>query len=214
MPLSFRPLALLCGLLLLSACGSTPERDPTPDTGENARRISPLGIDQPDPERLFQRALDASERGDTDAFLSCFAFQAPNGSYFIPQGGDRSFGADSTQIRAMAASLRPFLGSSWSRVRYGRPRNVRTDPPTSEGPMEIVYAFAAATPSDRARALADLQSLSRARGANTPPVTWEQYTAQLARLPRTASRRFVIVGKDWRFDAAWKVSPDGWQPRN
>jgi hypothetical protein len=207
---------VIVGLLALGACGSTPEGSET-DSRVNAlgteRRISPLGIDQPDPERLFQRALDASERGNTDAFLACFAFQAPNGAYFIPQGGDRSFGADANQIRAMAAGMRPFMGSSWSRVRYGRPKNVRNEPPTVEVPMEIVYDFDAASPAERQQAIADVQRLNSARGIPRAPLTWEQYTAQLARLPRTSARRFVYVGGDWRFDAAWKTSPNGWQPQ-
>ncbi|MEZ6194218.1 MAG: hypothetical protein R3F20_00595 [Planctomycetota bacterium] len=202
--------ALAILALLPLGCESSPPPSRRA-TSEPGARISPLGIDQPDPERLFRRALEASERGDADAFLACFAFQSPSGLYFIPQGGEANLEADAARMRSMAAGLRHLMNSDWTTVRYGRSRNVRNDPPTVEVEMEVNYDFDRASPADRERALRDVNAILAAQGARAP-MTWDQYTRQLAALPRTSARRFVFLGGDWRFDAAWKVSPDGWRP--
>lgn len=170
-------------------------------------RISPLGLGQPDPERMFERALAAHEAGQFWAFMSYFAFIDQKGQYFIAReesDDEERVLPDQRATRALAHSLRNFISSDWVTVEYGRPRNIRDVPTTSAVPMRISYDFSRLTPERKQRVLDEFNVMLEMQGVKKQ-LTWEEYKSQLLNGPRTAERRFVRIDGAWRFDAGWRI---------
>lgn len=214
-----RNLLLLALLAALGGCAGTGSNDTTDGSSRGGRdvdnsadagtgRVSPLGLGQPDPERMFQRALAAHEAGDFWGFMSYFAFIDKEGKYFIPREADAKNAEslpDQRATRALAQSFRSFIGSDWVSVNYGRPRNVRDEPTTSAVPMTINYDFNRLTPERRQEIVDEFNIMLELQGVQQR-LTWEQYKSQLMNGPRTAERRFVRLDGAWRFDAGWRLN--------
>lgn len=214
-----RTLAMASVIALVAGCASSGGRadpeaagaEPTEPVDLSADagtgRISPLGLGQPDPERMFERALAAHENGDFWAFMSYFAFIDKEGKYFVPREEDRKEAEglpDQRASRALAQSLRNFISSDWVQVTYGSPRNVRDEPTTAAVPMTIAYDFDRLPPERRQKIVDELNVMLELQGSKER-LTWEEYRTRLLNGPRTAERRFVRIGGAWRFDAGWRL---------
>ncbi|MCA9321923.1 MAG: hypothetical protein KDB53_14370 [Planctomycetes bacterium] len=188
------------------SCNSSP--DDSSGGSTTVQRTSPLGLGQPDPEVLFETALRDFERNDAWSFLNHFAFIDEQGKHFVPHARSGDEAPDLRNMAPLAASLRQHLSSDYALVEYGRPRNVRNDPPTVQVPMHITYQLDGLSEARKAEILQGVNRILAARhGASYRPITWDQYRKQLLNLPRQAERRFIYLDGDWRFDAGWGIDP-------
>lgn len=197
-------------IVITAACSSTSTNNSknsttTAESSENTERISPLGLGQPDPEQILSSALSAFEAGQSAEFLSYFAFRDANGRHFVPDPNDAkaSGGADMKQFAPVAATLSMCLNSDFATVQYGRPINVGNSPPTVEVPMTTTYDFRSLSESRRKEILAATNDMLQ-RSGKSQGMNWDQFVQHLRSLPRTASRRFIYLYGQWRFDATWK----------
>ncbi len=207
-----KPATFLIALILIvsiSSCANDAgpnSKRTTVASNETTQRVSPLGLGYPDPDRMFQEALDAFRRNDSWTFLSFFAFKNPEGAYFVPSPDDGAEPPDLRRMAPLARALEHHLASDWVEVGYGRVKSVNNDPPIVEVPMTVDYRFDRLDEDRKQRILGEVNRLITFRqGPSARLLTWEQYRRQLLNLPRTAVRRYVYLDGRWRFDAAWKM---------
>ena len=196
-------------MIVLACAGASSSSNTSSDADTAERRparVSPLGLGQPDPEWMFETALEDFERNDGWGFLSHFAFLNKEGKYFVRTKEDGAEAPDLRKMAPLAESMRNFLQSDWASVSYGRPVNVRNAPPTVEVPVTVTYRLNELSEDRKAQILKDVNNLLALRhGSNYRPITWEEYSAQVLNMPRVAKRRFVHIDRRWRFDAGWGV---------
>ena len=191
-------LAVICLFVVFAAC-STSSENPR-ETTNTRDRISPLGLGQPDPQRLAESALRAFQKKDSWAFLAHFAFRdEETGEFVVPSkrdGGSFS-GMRAKELRGLAQTLFPLASWSFAKSRLGNPINVRNKPPTVQVPIHVEYDFSQMTTEEIQTLMVEVNHSLSQQGLAS--VSFEEYQAQLKALPADTSRIFIYLNKRWHF---------------
>ncbi len=205
-PDTYNTLLALCLLVSLAACAGASKTENEKSDNLPDIRTSPLGIDQPDPERLAQSAIDAYGVGDVWGFLSHFGFMdAQTGAYFTPVNDkdDPFHGTKMNELRPLARSLFPLMNSKSSSIVFGRPKTVRNRPLTVDVPFTVTYDFSQLTAAEQDATLLEVNTSLHSQGQ--PTITFEQYVEKVMALPAESGHRFIYREKRWYIDGAqWR----------
>ena len=206
MKLNIAKFLMLTGLLFCSASCAGTSKQGQQEEALPPIHSSPLGIDQPDPERLAQAAINAYRVGDTWKFLSYFGFMnAQTGKYFTPinDEDDPFYDTHITELRPLAQSLFPLMNSKSSTITFGTPSTVRNRPLTVDVPFTVTYDFSKLNEAEKMSVLNEVNTSLRMQGEQ--PITFEQYAEKVMSLPAEAGHRFIYRKKRWYIDGAqWR----------
>jgi hypothetical protein len=192
-------------LIGCGSSGSTKRTDKStrPNSSETDR-VSPLGLGQPDPDRLLENALARAEAGDLDGWLSYFAFSDARGQYFVQSKVAGSSAPQDDQslerMREWAASFRTVLDQDFVKIDYGAPRSIRNSPPIVAVAFIYDYRFDSLPQHKRAAILERVNSYRPERAH----VDWTGFVAWMRSRPSAGMMHFVFIDDAWRFDAMRK----------
>lgn len=188
---------LMSTIATVFACaGTTSHRKPGPLTV--TRTDSPLGLGNPDPEKMFELSLDALERGDLEAYLSYWAFvDRRDGTIFSGNSAKAKEQVERIDaLRASATSIRLFSDPKIAVTHYGSVRNIKNTPPIVSVTVTRIYKFSEMTEDQKSRLVGSLNNILPEK---TRRLTWSELEASLRAMPKATVMQFVYLEGRWRF---------------
>lgn len=197
--LRFLPLVLAA---IIASCASSDGGKPAARTAEPASATSPLGLGYPDPQAIMDQVLARMESQDFEGLCALLAGPRKSDGAPVPlvPGKNVHERRDIWVPLEELKGMRDFLARRWKTFHWGRPRNLRNEPPLVAVTVRVTYAWDAIPPAER-------ELLVRTwTDRHGQPVTWEEIVTEMrareraealpgARLP---SLGFVHLDGRWR----------------